>query len=470
MPDTKYNRLNADEDVEVVEMKENINFAHEEDDSPPWYSRITWENSQVSLVFLAFVTLRAIDRVLYKRVLDRMLNYQLMVTNFVWPIGVQIMTFAVACGWIYHHRRKGDTRYDMSFFSPTSTIASAKGAYSQFRLSFFSFFDQLNAAITTFPTPFLSQTMIGLLSNMGLVFTVFFSYLYLGTRYKQVHYIGCLLIVISGFVALTVELQTNDPPIGRYKDTNGEYHTSSFLWTLIYIVGTIPVGMGNAYKQKCLKSVDLEIMYASFWSGNWQILWGFLMYPVNWVPLPDPAPKNVPSETGDYIRRTFVCFMGTAPDPNNANDQACEARGGSAFIWFLAYLAFNVSFNVLFLWLSKRMSSTWAAVATVLCLDITSLLSMSKALQGDEAQMVTVEQYFGLVIAGVAMWVYNLDSEVYADGRDVAGHNLNGENDENTEADKNVLMLPPPSAAVGGQGSRAWAIPVKNRVIRSGSV
>jgi len=49
-----------------------------------------------------------------------------------------------------------------------------------------------------------------------------------------------------------------------------------------------------------------------------------------------------------------------------------------------------VSFNVLLLWLTKRMSATWATIATVLCLDLTCLFSMSPVLLGDEAQPVTI--------------------------------------------------------------------------------
>ena len=36
---------------------------------------------------------------------------------------------------------------------------------------------------------------------------------------------------------------------------------------------------------------------------------------------------------------------------------------------------------------------------------------MSKTLMGDEATPVTLEQYFGLILAGIGMWVYNLVDE-----------------------------------------------------------
>ena len=196
----------------------------------------------------------------------------------------------------------------------------------------------------------------------------------------------------------------------------------------MFAIGTIPAGISNCYKQKCLKSVDLEVMYSAQWSGYWQILWGLLMFPLNWIALPDPAARNVPSETGQYISRTFTCFFGSVPAPISGmseaaqqNDLACASPGGSAFVWFIVYLVFNVSFNVLLLWLTKRMSATWAAIGTVLCMDLTALLSMSPTLMGNEATPVTLEQYLGLLLAGIAMWVYNLQPELNAQGKPVEG-------------------------------------------------
>ena len=62
---------------------------------------------------------------------------------------------------------------------------------------------------------------------------------------------------------------------------------------------------------------------------------------------------------GDYLSKTFECFVGHAPS-NSTGDLACASPGGSAAQWFVVYLVFNVSFNVLLLWLTKRMSATWA--------------------------------------------------------------------------------------------------------------
>ena len=43
---------------------------------------------------------------------------------------------------------------------------------------------------------------------------------------------------------------------------------------------------------------------------------------------------------------------------------------------------------------------------------------------GSEAQTLTLQQWFGLVLAGIAMWVYNLQDERDADGFMVKGANV----------------------------------------------
>jgi len=175
-------------------------------------------------------------------------------------------------------------------------------------------------------------------------------------------------------------------------------------------------------------------MYASLWSGYWQILWGFVMFPINWIPMPAPAPSNPPDETVEFLSRAWTCFMGHVPTnssgvpfilPTNSTpgDEVCAAGGGSAAVWFLIYILFNVTFNVLLLWLTKRMSSTWAQIGTVLCLDLASIFSQFTFLMGSEAQVLTLQQWFGLAIAGIAMWVYNLKDELDASGNTVKGVN-----------------------------------------------
>jgi len=358
------------------------------------------------------------DRVFNKRVIDRMPNYQLMYMNVLWPIGVQVATVLMCYVYVlyvnYDCKSKGlQPKYDYTFFLPGSKCATKQGKpYSQFRLSLFSFWDELNAVLTSLPAPYISLTMQSILTNLNVVWTVIISVIYLGSKYKQNHWAGCLLIIVSGLAAVTVELTPGSgEDLNTYIDATGTERSTSSLWYLVFIIGTIPAGISNCYKEKCLKKAELDIMYACLWSGYWQVLWGIVMFPINWIKMPEPAQVNLPEDTFTYIENTWTCFLGTAPNATNAQDLACESSGGSAAYWFIWYLLFNVLFNVLLLWLTKYMSATWATIGTVLCLDLTSIFSMSKALMGDEAEPITLEQGMGLVIAAIAMWVYNFTEE-----------------------------------------------------------
>ena len=105
------------------------------------------------------------DRVFNKRVLDRMPNYQLMYMNFLWPIGVQIATVLMCYVYVIYVnsdcRKKGlQPKYDFTFFLPNSKCATKQGKpYSQLRLSLFSFWDELNAVLTSLPAPYISLTV-----------------------------------------------------------------------------------------------------------------------------------------------------------------------------------------------------------------------------------------------------------------------------------------------------------------------
>ena len=164
-----------------------------------------------------------------------------MYTNVFWPIGVQLMTYIMVAGYVCYMRySEKDLRYDWRFFLPGASLASALGAIPMWKFGMFSIFDQLNASLTNLPSPFINLTSQSILTNFGLVWTVLFSVLFLGTRFAQEHYIGCIMVVLSGLVAVTVEVQTGDPPLGRYKTATGEWASSSPLWYAIYIVGTVP--------------------------------------------------------------------------------------------------------------------------------------------------------------------------------------------------------------------------------------
>merc|ERR1712091_478223 len=160
-------------------------------------------------------------------------------------------------------------------------------------------------------------------------------------------------------------------------------------------------------KQKILQGVNLDVFYATWWSGNAQVLWGFLLFWINWIPLPDQKVLS-PSQTFRMIGDVFTCMCGTTPEGGPAS---CEASGGPAMKWFVIYLFFNLSFNVLFLWLTKRISAVWAQIATTLCLCLTNIFSQWPLLVGSSASLMTLSQWLATIMAAIALWTYNLETE-----------------------------------------------------------
>jgi hypothetical protein len=82
----------------------------------------------------------------------------------------------------------------------------------------FSFWDQLNAAIQAIPQVWLADAEMVAMNNTVVVWTAFIAYFYLGSRFKQVHYAGCLLILMSCLVAVNVQLADQGLPQPVAKD------------------------------------------------------------------------------------------------------------------------------------------------------------------------------------------------------------------------------------------------------------
>jgi len=350
------------------------------------------------------------DRLFYKRVADRLINYQLFFTILV-PFGTQAVIMLLSVPYAMYMRCvEKDERYTLcNFFAFRSTCASPYGCFPQFILFMQSFWCQLGNTVTGFPTPFLSVTMIGILMNFMLIFTAFFALVYLKTSFKQNHLVGCILVIVSSLVSMNVELK--DGSVGSYVDSHGHKATSSPIWYLIFLAGTAPMGFANVYTQKYLQAWDQDIMYASLWGGYWQCIAAVMFFPCNWIPLPAPATAQIPSESFQFMRNAIICSMGKAPT-SDPNDLLCESDGGSAFYWFAMYLLFCTSFNILGNWLMKYMSATWQTAGSVLCLDLSAMLASSPMIMGAEATPVTFEQWLGLSLAGLGLWQYSQSKEV----------------------------------------------------------
>lgn len=373
----------------------------------------------VPIVFTIFVLMRALDRVFINRVAKIMGNDFNTLMSLYWPICIQVMTAILCGGYVLRKRYLGDLSYGLGWFSPITPLASAQGRVPLYTMAIFSVFDQLNAAMTAIPQTYIPPAMQTALNNTVVLFTAVIAYFYLGSRFKQVHYAGCVLVLLACVTGSVVELEQGKlpPPQSNGKAVYVATGTMAIMY-IIFLVAQVPAGMSNCYKQKVMKRVDMDLMWATFWSGNFQVLWGILFYTINWIPYPIPGGHNEksPATLGSDLSDAWKCFLGTNPSPD-----VTSCSEDSAWLWFVVYLIFNISFNVLMLWLTKYLSATWASIGNVLCGDLYGVFGQFSFVSGKGSKVMPLEQWLALSYSSVAMWVYNVEDEVDKDGQSVYG-------------------------------------------------
>lgn len=177
----------------------------------------------------------------------------------------------------------------------------------------------------------------------------------------------------------------------------------------ISLASIVPTAAGNVYRQYVLQARDVDVIYATWWSGNFQAIWGVLFVWLTWIPFPGES-AVAPKGTIESIMNTVSCMLGNMP--HGAADASCASDALPPMCWYGIYLVFNLSSYVLFLWFTKKMSATWAQIATVACLNLTNICGEWSILAGGGSQQMSLFDWLATVLASCALWVYNLEKEV----------------------------------------------------------
>lgn len=387
-----------------------------------------WSRFQVAVVFVIFVTFRAADRVFSKALQNELKNpaYNTVWQNLLWPLAVQILTMGLIAGYVLMQRMQGNSQYSWRFFLPNNPLASSSGAIPMVQLALFSLGDQLNAALQAPPTPFVAQPVQNTMTSMVIIWMAPIAFFWIKTKFKQVHFVGMSLVVMAALVQLAPQISNMDcselalqsakadcfkaywSPLG-----DGRWVVISMeqmvLWYVLFLVSTVPSAASNVYKQKVLQGHDADVFYVTFWSGWFQVVWGWLCMPILWIPLPGQKVLS-PGDTFAVIGDALSCIAGNVPHPG---DETC-AKSPAPWVWIIFYLGFNLTFNVAFMWLIKRMSAGWAQVANGLCLNLCMIFSSLHFIMGSSAEALTIYDWLAAFLVSISLWVYNLEPEVSA--------------------------------------------------------
>lgn len=404
----------------------------------------TCEKFATPIVFTIFVVFRAADRVFMKAVNNalNLTEYNLVFSNILWPFAIQIITMGMVSVYVVSQRWQGNKQYDCTFFLLGNKNASSMGAIPTYMLALFSLGDQLNAALSSPPSAFVSQPIQSVLTNFILIWMAIVGFIWIKIRFVSVHYIGMSLVIVASMVQFMPFIINNncdwDSPYVLNK-TSPEitcfeaYHSNSggdlgswvkmgfgpmAFFYVLFIVSTFPAAVSNVYKQKVLQGVDADIFYVTWWSGWFQLLWGWTCIPLMWIPLPGQT-TLAPGDTFQAIAQTLTCIGGTDPLADTDHPDTSCSTGTPPWIYVILYFAFNATFNLCITWLIKRISAMWVQVATVLCLNLCNIFSSMSFIMGSSAQPMTAWDWAGAIIVSGALWVYNMQPEVTADGKEI---------------------------------------------------
>ena len=145
-------------------------------------------------------------------------------------------------------------------------------SFPQKKLFLLGVFDSTSSIMTSYSTPYLSVLIMSLVDKLSLPFTMIGSRCYLKTNYKPNHYLGAFLTLYGVLVAFIPEMM------------NGAGNLNIF-WLVVYIFSIVPSVLSYLYKEKHLKTDNLDIWWMNAWISIWQLLFGLLTFPIVFAPL-----------------------------------------------------------------------------------------------------------------------------------------------------------------------------------------
>lgn len=335
-------------------------------------------NWSLFLSVICLLVFTSIDYVLYVNWIDSMKNYNWYAGSFIFPL--------VGCLFFWL-----PTWYQMYVRNYQFT---GEREIPQKNLFYIGALDSLNTIAGTLATPFLTIVTMTITDKLVLPLTMIASYYVLGRRYTKTHYLGVFLTIYGIMEAFV-------PDFTGHRDNN-------LLWLFIYIIGILPGVASYCCKEIFLKDRDYNynIWWLNSWISTWQLLFGFITFPVMFIPLPPPIGNQISvNEIPQYFINATKCQFGGL---NSQEGDNCRY----SLILFFFYQIINTLINILMFQIIRKGSSVIFIIVNALKTPITSWLGSIPQLAGKHTQPISVADLFSFIIIFVGTIVYNHKEEM----------------------------------------------------------
>jgi len=219
---------------------------------------------------------------------------------------------------------------------------------------FMGLMDGLGNILGLIAAPHLSGTMLSLLSQTIVIFSICCSLLFLNARYTYWQVFCAMVVLTGGIIALVPQLKH-----GLDLD---------FMYAVVQGSSTLPGAISFTLKelvfqQRKKEAKDLDLFIVNSHGSLFQLLFQPLFIPLCvLLGVTDGAP------IGKYLIDGLNCFIGNTPD--GLKPHTCDY----SLISYLIYIGVNLTYNILLLLLVKQASSLLSFMALKASLPIAVVL------------------------------------------------------------------------------------------------
>nr|CEL70022.1 TPA: Putative chloroquine resistance transporter [Neospora caninum Liverpool] len=345
-----------------------------------WISQNAATVRVVTYAFLLLVTSTG-NTICFKKMIDKLPNYS--------PFLTQVTTVAFV-----------PVFFALSFYTDyAGGLPQEMAEFPKRNFAVMGSLDSFSGILAIIGAVHTTGTTQVVLQQSCIVFILLASIVMLRKRFHVAHYLGAAVIILGVLVVKLPDLLHPSPDGGD----------DMFVFNLLYLLSNLPVAISCVYKEMAFRGVEMGANYLQAWVALFQFLIGFLILPLNALPV--LGPQRVPlAELPASLWNGTRCLFGYNTIVTDCGDAGglqspCDDCEG-AWKYVGMYLGFNLLYNMFIIFVVKNGGAALTFLVSTLRLPVTALAFCSQAIMGDRAVPPRATDFYGLLVLILGLVIY----------------------------------------------------------------
>ncbi|CAE7917889.1 crtp3, partial [Symbiodinium sp. KB8] len=270
-----------------------------------------------------------------------------------------------------------------------TSITPEAAAVPKYKFAIMGCLDSLSGIMQVLSIALINNgSLVTLLMQSAIPFSMIISRLVLGTRYTAAQYSGAAVVVMGLVIVLLPSFI--HPAEGGGKNT--------IVWCIVLMLSCVPMALSSVYKEMNLDDVDIDVVYLNGWVAIFQLVAAVpLLYPSG------IASGVKPADIWENVYHGLLCYGGINSVHETIDGIPPDDCKSAAF-YLSVYLVFNLAYNILIIYLLKFGGSNilWLSITfTVPLVNVAFALPFMP-----NHKTLTWENWVGLVLIMGGLIVY----------------------------------------------------------------